>query len=171
MNFKEKLRAAWFKARTRLIVGIFLMILIIILACAPLSISIQDAANSENKGTGVYDSNYDSEKFIEDLGKYVPNPGLSIKTCFTKEYFSSFFKSVEIVFGVYFVLALIGLYKAIPKHEYDDIEHGSGKFAEGGEEYAVLNKKKGIILAEKHYLPVDKRGNVNVLVVRRFWCW
>ena len=33
------------------------------------------------------------------------------------------------------------------------------------------DKKKGIILAENHYLPVDKRGNVNVLVVGRFWFW
>ena len=32
-------------------------------------------------------------------------------------------------------------------------------------------KNKGIILAEKHYLPVDKRGNVNVLVVGRFRFW
>ena len=29
----------------------------------------------------------------------------------------------------------------------------------------------GIILAEKEYLPTDKRGNVNVLVVGRFRCW
>ena len=35
----------------------------------------------------------------------------------------------------------------------------------------VLSKNKGIVLAEKNYLPLDKRGNVNVLVVRRFWCW
>lgn len=34
-----------------------------------------------------------------------------------------------------------------------------------------LNNKRGIILAEKEFLPVDKRGNVNVLVVGRFWCW
>ena len=52
------------------------------------------------------------------------------------------------------------------KNEYTDIEHGSSDWAEG-EQYSVLSKKKGIVLAEKHYLPVDKRGNVNVLVVGR----
>ena len=36
---------------------------------------------------------------------------------------------------------------------------------------AVLSKKEGIILAENNYLPVDKRGNVNVLVVGRIWIW
>ena len=34
-----------------------------------------------------------------------------------------------------------------------------------GEQYQILNNKKGIVLAENNYLPVDKRGNVNVLVV------
>ena len=38
-----------------------------------------------------------------------------------------------------------------------------------GEQYSVLSKHKGILLAENHYLPVDKRGNVNVLVVGRIW--
>lgn len=56
------------------------------------------------------------------------------------------------------------------KNEYSDIEHGSSDWA-SGEQYSVLSPKKGILLAEKHYLPVDKRGNVNVLVVGRFWFW
>ena len=40
-----------------------------------------------------------------------------------------------------------------------------------GEQYQILSNKAGIILAEKNFLPVDKRGNVNVLVVGRIWCW
>ena len=59
----------------------------------------------------------------------------------------------------------------MPKNEFTDIENGSSDWCVGGEQYRVLSKKEGIILAEKNYLPVDKRGNVNVLVVRRFWCW
>ena len=35
----------------------------------------------------------------------------------------------------------------------------------------ILSKNKGIILAEDNYLPLDKRGNVNVLVVGRFRFW
>lgn len=67
------------------------------------------------------------------------------------------------------IFAVIGFVKTMPKHEYTDIEHGSSDWAEMGEEYEVLSNKKGILLAEKHYLPVDKRGNTNVLVVGRFW--
>ena len=74
-----------------------------------------------------------------------------------------------VVFAIIFIF--IGVYKALPKHEYDDIENGSSDWAQGGEQYRILSKKSGIILAEKNYLPVDKRGNVNVLVVRRFWSW
>lgn len=75
----------------------------------------------------------------------------------------------SILFFGFFVI--IGIGKAFPTHEYQDIENGSSDWCEGGEQYKVLHKSKGIILAEKNYLPVDKRGNVNVLVVRRFWCW
>ena len=66
---------------------------------------------------------------------------------------------------------LIGLSKAVPKNEYSDIEHGSSDWSEGGEQYRILSKNKGIILAQKNYLPIGKRGNLNVLVVGRFWFW
>ena len=69
---------------------------------------------------------------------------------------------------------LIGLSneeRTMIQSEFDEIENGSSDWATGGEQYRILNKKEGIILAEKNYLPVDKRGNVNVLVVRRFWSW
>ena len=79
-----------------------------------------------------------------------------------------FYTCIFIICGL---AALIGIAKAFPKHEYQDIENGSSDWCEGGEQYRVLSKKSGIVLAEKNYLPVDKRGNVNVLVVRRFWCW
>ncbi len=68
-------------------------------------------------------------------------------------------------------ITVIGILKARPKHEYTDIEHGSSDWSEGGEQYSILSKNKGIILAQNNYLPVDKRGNVNVLVVGRFWFW
>ena len=82
-----------------------------------------------------------------------------------------FWNITKFFMGVYALAALIGITRAYPKHEYQDIENGSSDWSEGGEQYKVLSKKKGIVLAEKNYLPVDKRGNVNVLVVRRFWCW
>lgn len=72
---------------------------------------------------------------------------------------------------IFLGIILIGLIRTAPKNEYTDIEHGSSDWCEHGEQYKVLSPKKGIILGEKNYLPVDKRGNVNVLVVGRIRCW
>lgn len=172
MNFKEKLRGAFFKIRVRLVWGGVLALMLIIGACAPISIAIHDARTRDIDKTykGAL-PNINSEILIEDLGEYIASPKKALSKCFTPEYFGTFFKSVRIVIYLYILFASIGFFKAIPKHEFDDIEHGSSKWSEGGEQYAILSRKKGIILAEKNYLPVDKRGNVNVLVVRRFWCW
>ena len=48
-----------------------------------------------------------------------------------------------------------------------------GPFKNGSSAYfAYINRnKKGIVLGQDNYLPVDKRGNVNVLVVGRFRFW
>ena len=56
-----------------------------------------------------------------------------------------------------------------PKGELYD--KTAGYLRENGYDIKILNKNKGIILAENNYLPVDKRGNVNVLVVGRFRFW
>ena len=71
----------------------------------------------------------------------------------------------------FLAIVIIGLVRTAPKSKYQDIEHGSSDWCEHGEQYRVLSPKKGIILSEGNYLPVDKRGNVNVLVVGRIWCW
>ena len=68
----------------------------------------------------------------------------------------------SIIFAIFFI---VGVARSAPKNEYTDFEHGSSDWSKNGEQYTILNNKKGIILAEDNYLPVDKRGNVNVLVV------
>ena len=98
-------------------------------------------------------------------------PHKELQKCFSANYFSKFFDITKCFLIFYGFFVIVGIAKAIPKHEYQDIENGSSDWCEGGEQYKVLDRNKGIILAEKNYLPVDKRGNVNVLVVRRFWCW
>ena len=74
----------------------------------------------------------------------------------------------SIIFAIFF---LIGVARSAPKNEYTDFEHGSSDWSKNGEQYQILSNKKGIILAEDNYLPVDKRGNVNVLVVGRIRFW
>lgn len=86
-------------------------------------------------------------------------------------YISEFFSLLWKCTLIYSVFMFIGFFKTAPKNEYTDIEQGSSDWAVRGEQYKILSKNKGIILAENNYLPVDKRGNVNVLVVGRFRIW
>ncbi|MCI8397424.1 MAG: hypothetical protein HFJ52_07450 [Clostridia bacterium] len=65
----------------------------------------------------------------------------------------------------------VGFVKTAPKNEFTDIEQGSSDWATGGEQYKILSRNKGIILAENNYLPTNKRGNTNVLVVGRIRIW
>ena len=150
MNFKEKMRGAYFKIKAKLIVGAILMLMIVFAACSPLSISIVDGFTIESSENQVMSDSYNWEAFYESLANNISSPFKAFQTCFSRKYFPMFSKSVSIVVLIYFFTALIGFYKAIPKHEYDDIEHGSSKWSEGGEQYAILSNKKGIILAKKN---------------------
>lgn len=111
------------------------------------------------------------EIFLEHLGMYITSPFSSFGLIFTENYIGTFASST-LYFSLFYLAAmLVGLLKARPKNEYTDIEHGSSGWAENGEQYKVLSKKNGIILAEDNYLPLNKMGNINVLVVGRFRFW
>lgn len=86
-------------------------------------------------------------------------------------YFGIFFGWLWKLTIVYAIFMFVGFVRTAPKNEYTDIEQGSSDWASKGEQYKILDSRKGIILAENNYLPVDKRGNVNILVVGRFWFW
>ena len=157
MSFGEKLARGIKKIKSKLIVAIVLWLILVILFVTPLSISLK---NNEDFNNGKSQLN-----FMESINKYIVSPLESVQLAFSESYIDSFF-SVLWKFSLFYAIAItIGLAKAMPKHEYDDIEHGSSDWSVMGEQYKVLDKNKGIILAEKNYLPVDKRGNTNVLVV------
>ena len=109
-------------------------------------------------------------QFIQNLFSDILEVGDNLGKIFTSDYAGTFWKINGIYTLVLLFFAVMGVSKVFPKNEYTDIEHGSSDWA-AGEQYGVLSKNKGILLAEKHYLPVDKRGNTNVLVVGRFWFW
>ena len=90
---------------------------------------------------------------------------------FTEGAIETYFSTLLVVTIFYAIFFFIGIFRSAPKNEYTDIEHGSSDWSQRGEQYQILNRKKGIILAEDNYLPVDKRGNVNVLVVGRIRFW
>lgn len=160
MNYKLESIVA--NGKKKLILFIILWLVIIILGVAPFSAAITEA----NAGAA-----FNSEIFFEKLGTYISSPFSSFGVVLSTNYIGTFGKGI-LYFTIFFALAaVIGLLKAAPKNEYTDIEHGSSDWSTGGEEYRVLSKHKGILLAQDHYLPIDKRGNINVLVVGRFRFW
>lgn len=176
MGFGEKLKRAIIKIKGKLIVATILVLIILVWAIAPLTVSIRHGwilTHIEGYAEPVLDpeeNTFDWQIALEDMGKYITHPLEALKICF-QEYFGSYFYVTKYFLAFYGIFVFIGIARAFPKHEYEDIENGSSDWSENGEQYQVLSKNKGIILAEKNYLPTDKRGNVNVLVVRRIWCW
>lgn len=164
MGFGEKLRAAFRKIKTKLIVYLVIIIVVAIMGVAPFNVSVQEGLMASKVGEDFW------AVFFTQIFHNIQKPLTCLGQCFS-EYFSAFVETLKWYLLICGFFALIGIIKAIPKHEFQDIENGSSDWSENGEQYAVLSRKKGIILAEKNYLPVDKRGNVNVLVVRRVWCW
>lgn len=190
MGFFEKLKSALKRIKGKLIVAAILVLVILFWAVAPFTVAIKSAyvpvIDEETQEfvlekDGSVKEDFSWDKFFETL------LGVDLTTGKPSEYglrnpFSAFIKCCTDYLGAYmytcrwFILfyaafVVVGVIKAFPKHEYENIENGSSDWSENGEQYQVLSRNKGIILAEKNYLPTDKRGNVNVLVVRRFWCW
>ena len=159
MNYK--VQGAIKKVRKYLIVYLILWIVLNILLIMPVSSSYVEASVG---------GKLDISKFIEYfLNNIIPFSTFG-KT-FLPEYFGNY---VSCTLGgtlIYIVLVVIGMVKLAPKNRYTDIEHGSSDWSEHGEQYRVLSPKEGLILAEKNYLPLDKQGNVNVLIVGRIRYW
>ncbi len=172
MGFFDKLKSAIRKIKGKLIAFGILVLIIIIWLVMPFSVAVIKA--NEVSGvtftTDMMNGQWWST-FLVQMGTGLTAPWNQIAPALSAECIEMFLSSLKWTLIISALAALIGIAKAIPKHEYEDIENGSSDWSEGGEQYKVLSRTKGIVLAEKNYLPVDKRGNVNVLVVRRFWCW
>lgn len=154
----KKIRYALKKCKTVLIIVLVLWILLSIVLLAPVAVSLVEATSESGLN------------FMDILLNCIGDIGTNLGKVLKAQYIGTFLKGELYLFIILFFCGIVGIIKTLPKHDYKDIEHGSSDWAEG-EQYSVLNKNKGILLAEKHYLPVDKRGNVNVLVVGRFWFW
>ena len=154
-----KIKGALKKSKWIFIIGIAIWIALSILLSAPIGNAIVDVKNIEHAT---------SDTFIEFLFRNWGEVGSTFGKAFRPMYFSTFMK-VELYVTIFIVfIMLVGFIKSMPKNEYSGLENGSSDWA-AGEQYSVLSKHKGILLAENHYLPVNKRGNVNVLVVGRIW--
>lgn len=172
MGFFDRIKAAFRKIKNKIIVYTILVFIIVLWLVTPLCTAM--IAAEQASGVTFMTAPFDGAlwgTFLTVFGAGIVEPWKHIGTCFTETHFPLFLDMLKVTFVVYIFFILVGLSKAFPKHEYEDIENGSSDWCENGEQYKVLSKNKGIVLAEKNYLPLDKRGNVNVLVVRRFWCW
>lgn len=114
---------------------------------------------------------FDFQRFIEVFTSAIIQPFGVLAQLGKAGAIGTFFKTLIGFTFIYAIFFFIGFVRTAPKNEYSDIEHGSSDWSKNGEQYRILSNKKGIILAEDNYLPVDKRGNVNVLVVGRIWIW
>ena len=144
-----------------LIVIIVLWLILTIIFVAPLAYAIAYASQS-----GAFDFAAFLETFVSSLISFN-----AITKVFSAMAVGTFFKTLGIFTVIYAIFATIGFFRTKAKGDYYNIEHGSSDWSQNGEQYRILSKTKGIILAENNYLPVDKRANVNVLVVGRFWFW
>ena len=153
MNYK--LKEAFKKSKWMTIIMIAIWFALSFLFAAPVATSIAEAR--------MNNSDFFNYFFGNLLGV-----GSNLGKIFKPDYIGSFFKVELYVTVAVIFMYFVGIIKQMPKNEFSGIESGSSDWA-GSEKYSILNKKEGILLAENHYLPVDKRGNVNVLVVGRIW--
>lgn len=156
-SLKEKLE----KSKKNIIIFLVLWLVLIIVLVAPIATGVTANLAGENQGNVL--SNIIAE--MTSLG----NP--AITRAFSGQTIGVFFTDILYFTLGYIVFCIIAIIKFKPKSDFVDIEHGSSGWSKHGEQYAILSKNKGILLAENHYLPVDKPGNVNVLVVGRIWFW
>ena len=156
MNYK--LEGAIRRNRKNFIIYAILWVVIAIVFVSPFSYSAHVAG---------LDGEFNLQIFIETFGASITNPFATLGNLFTSEAVGDFISTLLVVTIFYTVFFFIGFVRSAPKNEFSDIEHGSSDWSQRGEQYQILSKNKGIILAEDNYLPVDKRGNVNVLVVGR----
>ena len=154
MNYK--ISGGLKKNRVVIIVGLVLWIILTIVLVLPFTVAGKVA---------TLETGFNMSRFFEVFGQSVSQPFKSIEYIFVRNLFGMFLKNEFIFTIVFLIFFIVGFVRTMPKHQFDNIEHGSSDWSEHGEQYKILSNKKGIILAENNYLPVDKRGNTNVLVV------
>lgn len=151
------------KRKKSILIYLILWLLLAIVFIMPLSVAIVD---STNPLTGSVE--------MDSLKSIIGDKILDLGSRFTAFDSSHIAKTKEVM--LYYSLLFGGLLlvftlKKRAKGDYDKIEHGSSDWCEGGEQYKVLSRRSGLMLAQNNFLPVDKPGNVNVLIVGRIWFW
>lgn len=148
------------KRKKEILIYLILWLVLAIVLVVPASVAAIDS---------TYNNEFNGDTFLSIIVDYILNLEVRVKA-FQEKYIANTGTAMKYYSFFYFILVIILMIKR-KDSDYRDIEHGSSDWSVGGEQYKVLSRKEGIILAEKNYLPVDKKGNVNVLIVGRIWCW
>lgn len=149
------------KRKKEILLYLILWLFITIVLVVPMAVASIDSTE--------YNGHFGADTFLSIILDYVLDIGVRVKA-FQPKYMDNTITAMK-YFSVFYIVFVVILMLKQKKGDYYDIEHGSSDWSTGGEQYKVLSKNEGIILAEKNYLPVDKKGNVNVLIVGRIWCW
>lgn len=153
----NKFKSFMEKLKKNMLLIIVVWLLIAILLVAPMTYTVTEASlQGETIVSGIIYNLFDN------ILKF------PITVIFENTYINDFIQGMKIYSILYLVLVFISISKSLPKTAFDNIEYGSSDWCEPGEQYKILDKKKGLLLAKENYLPVNKPGNVNVLIVGRF---
>lgn len=134
MNYK--LESALKKGKTTIIVAGILWLLLAIVFIMPWTCGIY---------TKTLLGEFNMDSFLTVFMSAVTNPGKGFKTLAERGIILNYIKNLFGFSLFYIIVVIIGIFKMMPKHRYDDIEHGSSDWSENGEQYKVLSKKSGII--------------------------
>lgn len=92
----------------------------------------------------------------------------NLKVAFTVN-FNGYLNVLKIFGAIYLAFMCYVIYSVSNKKEYENIEHGSADWCKSSEAYSVLSPKRGMILADKYYFPVNPEAptgkNGNILVI------
>lgn len=147
------------KRKKEILLYLILWLVFAIVLVVPISVATIDS---------TYNGEFSGNTFLSIIVDYIISIEVRVKA-FQEKYIANTGTAMKYYSLFYFIFVIILMIKK-KDSDYHDIEHGSSDWSVGGEQYKVLSRKEGIILAEKNYLPVDKKGNVNVLIVGRIWC-
>ena len=157
-----KIKNALKKSKKVFIMVLILWVVLSIVFIAPIAVSSVEAK---------IEGEFSQDMFFNNLWDNFSNIKGNLGKIFRASYIGTYAKGELYLICGLLIATVVGILKSLPKNEYTDVEHGSSDWAAGGEQYKILSPKKGILLAEKNYLPLDKRGNTNVLIVGRFRIW
>lgn len=152
----EKLKKVISQSKKILIVIAVLWTILAIVLVSPVACAITEATSE----TGVFDISIFIQNTISNITSFT-----SITKVWGEQYIGTFGTCLMYYTIAFIICSIIGFIKSKPKGEYHNIEHGSSGWSENGEQYQILSKNKGLILAEENCLPIDKRGNINTLIV------